>query len=57
MTVQVVHSRLCICEGVSVRGSWSANWRRYLETALEDRPGSSSRVREHNRIRQSFKAL
>ena len=29
----------------------------YLETALEDRPGSSNRVKENNRIRQSFKAL
>lgn len=29
----------------------------YLETALEDRPGSSSRVKENNRIRRSFKAL
>ena len=29
----------------------------YLEQALADRPGSSSRVKESNRIRQSFKAL
>ncbi len=29
----------------------------YLETALEDRPGSSSRVKENNRIRRSFKSL
>jgi hypothetical protein len=29
----------------------------YLEQALEDRPGASSRVKENNRIRQSFKAL
>jgi hypothetical protein len=29
----------------------------YLEGALEERPGSSARVKENNRIRRSFKAL
>ena len=39
------------------RGGRAITTKEYLEGALEDRPGSSSRVAERNRIRRLFKGL